>query len=89
MQRSNDTESIDSADLSDDIRRARSQLRELMDKVQCYVDNQHVHALTTNDIDEQQRLVDANPQRWLDEARHSLQAGLMFIDRTVSQPTSF
>ena len=31
----------------------------------------------------------ADPERWLENARNSLQAGVMFLERAVQQPARF
>jgi Na+/phosphate symporter len=78
---------------SDQIReRARelaNQLSELMQYAQTHVEEQHAHAQGCRDIEEMQRLTDADPFRWLDDAKRSLQQGLMFLDRAMSQPRDF
>ncbi|HDS0948116.1 TPA: hypothetical protein QDZ34_004314 [Stenotrophomonas maltophilia] len=43
----------------------------------------------SGDVDAQERYALADPERWLENARNSLQAGVMFLERAVSQPTRF
>lgn len=70
-------------------RELANQLNELMQYAQTHVEEQHAHAQGCRDIDEMQRLTDADPFRWLDDARRSLQQGLMFLDRAMAQPRDF
>jgi hypothetical protein len=76
-------------ELAYSIQRLGAELRELLQRVELHVDEQHAHAKATADIDEMQRLQDADPYRWLADAKHSLQAGVMFAERAVAQPVGF
>lgn len=70
--------------------RARSNdLAELLKEIELHIDAQHQHAKATADVDEMQRLQLADPYRWMADAKHSLQAGMMFVDRAISQQTAF
>lgn len=71
------------------IRTKATELRELLQQIELHLDDQHEHARATSDIDEMQRLQDAEPYRWLADAKHSLQSGLMFADRALTQSTGF
>ncbi|HEV7271796.1 DUF7681 family protein [Pseudoxanthomonas sp.] len=71
------------------IRTKAAELRELLQHVESHLDDQHAHAKATHDIDEMQRLQDADPYRWLADAKHALQSGVMFADRALTQPTGF
>lgn len=76
-------------ELIQDITEVRAKLSELMRKIETHVEEQHQHAKATGDIDEMQRLQDADPFRWHADAKHALQTGLMFAVRAVSQSTNF
>lgn len=67
----------------------RSDLRELLQRIELHVDDQHQHAKACEDVDEMQRLADADPYRWLADAKQALQAGMMYVDRALSQPAGF
>jgi hypothetical protein len=71
------------------VRARAAELRELLQHIELHIDDQHQHAKAASDVDEMQRLQDADPYRWLADAKHSLQSGLMFAERAISQPTSF
>lgn len=75
--------------LARDIRAKAEELRDLVKRIELAIDEQHEHAKATHDVDEMQRLTDADPYRWIADAKHSLQAGIMFAERAVSQTTSF
>lgn len=77
------------AALIDEVRAASQQLRTLLQQIENHIDDQHQHAKATGDIDEMQRLQDADPYRWHADAKHSLQAGVMFAERALAQPSSF
>ena len=77
------------ADLSEVARSKAAELRELLKLIELHIDDQHQHARAVADVDEMGRLVDADPYRWLADAKHSLQAGMMFVERAIAQPISF
>lgn len=77
------------SDLSDVARELAGGLRELLQRIELHIDDQHQHATATQDVEEMQRLTDADPYRWLADAKHSLQTGMMFAERAIAQPTSF
>lgn len=76
-------------ELIQDIIRARVELAQLMKRIESHIEEQHHHAKATDDIDEMERIQDADPYRWHADAKHALQSGLMFALRAVSQPTTF
>lgn len=78
-----------SVQFSDSLRTKAGELRELLQQIELHLNEQHAHASATRDIGEMQRLQEADPYRWLADAKHSLQAGLMFAERAVTQPTPF
>ncbi len=78
-----------SSQFIDSLRTNATQLRELLQQIELHINDQHAHASATKDISEMQRLENADPYRWLSDAKHSLQAGLMFAERAVAQPTLF
>lgn len=67
----------------------RAELGELLQEIELHIDDQHQHAKESGDIDEQQRLQECDAYRWHADAKHSLQAGVMFAERAVKQPTTF
>lgn len=77
------------AALIEKVRAASQELRMLLQQIENHLDDQHQHARATGDIDEMQRLQDADPYRWHADAKHSLQAGAMFAERALAQPSSF
>jgi len=79
----------ESSNLRTMLRMRAAELRELLQRIELHIDDQHQHAKATSDVDEMQRLTDADPYRWLADAKHSLQSGVMFADRALSQPTAF
>jgi hypothetical protein len=68
---------------------ASVQLRELLQRVELHIEDQHLHATGAEDVDEMQRLDDAKPFDWHAQAKHALQSGLMFAIRAVEQPGAF
>ncbi len=72
-----------------EVRASAAKLREVLKLIELHIDDQHAHAQGTGDIDEMERLTEADPYRWLADAKHSLQAGVMFMERAVEQPTTF
>ena len=77
------------ADLATLVRTKAGELRELLQLIESHIDEQHQHAKAAHDVDEMQRLQDADPYRWLADAKHSLQSGVMFAERAITQPTLF
>lgn len=72
-----------------EIRAKAEELRELMADAESYIDDQHIHATATQDIDELERLQTVDPYRWHADALRNLQAGIMFAMRAVEQPAGF
>ena len=89
QSRTNAHQADEPADLSGMVAAVSQQLRDLLREIETHVDEQHQHAKASMDVDEMQRLTDADPFRWLADARHSLQAGMMFAERAISQPVTF
>lgn len=75
--------------LSDMLLARAAELRELLQQIELQIDEQHEHAKASEDIDEMQRLTDADPYRWLADAKHAMQSGLMFAERATCQPVGF
>lgn len=71
------------------LRSKSTELRWLLRQVETHIDEQHQQAKAVHDIEEMQRLEDADPYRWFADAKHSLQAGFMFLERAVTQSTAF
>jgi len=76
------------AELAEAIRHATDALAELVNHAQTHIEGQMVEAHSLG-IDEQLRLSQSSPQSWLDQGKHSLQAGMMFLVRALQQPTTF
>lgn len=76
-------------DFTERLRKKAMELRELLQEIEGHVDDQHQHAKASSDIDEMQRLTDADPYRWIADAKHALSTGIMFAERAVTQPTLF
>lgn len=81
------TESRD--ELIRDIESKGEEIATLLRRLDSFIDEQHQHAKAAHDVDEMQRLQDADPFRWFAAARHELQSGFMFMKRAAEQPTSF
>lgn len=77
------------SELARDIKGMGAALREMLARIEAHVEEQHIHAQATQDVEEMQRLDDAAPLRWFEDARRSLQAGMMFAVRAVEQPAEF
>jgi predicted small metal-binding protein len=71
------------------LRTIADQARELLKEIELHIDDQHQHAKATHDVDEMERLQDADPYRWLADARHAMQSGFMFAGRAAAQPVGF
>ena len=81
-------------DLMNRIKEAGENLRLLMVDVEYHIGDQYdaVSGFTLVDkeaADEHQRLVAADPARWLYMAQDQLQTGIMYLVRSVAQPTTF
>lgn len=77
------------SNLIEAVRAKAAELEQLVLTVESHIRDQHVHAEGMRDLTEQERLDTARPFRWLDDARHNLQAGVMFLERAIHQPTTF
>lgn len=76
-------------DLMNQIKEQGAALKNLIDNVQIHVSVQYGCVDPIHECNELQRLNNANPLRWLADANHSLQVGLMELTRAVAQPTTF
>lgn len=76
-------------DLADIVRRANALLAQAVQMTQDHIDDQVAQAQSAQDMEEQERLGSADPHRWLEQGKHALQTGLMFLSRAIHQPTSF
>jgi len=61
----------------------------LLGEVHAHVGQQIVDAKNLPEKDEEHRIDDAQPQRWIAMARTDFQTGLMKLVRAVAQPTTF
>lgn len=61
----------------------------LLAKVHVHVGNQTREALNSGNKDEEQRIDEAQPHRWIAMARADFQTGVMKLVRSVAQPTTF
>lgn len=76
-------------DLMNEIKAMGVQLEALGTKVFDHVKNQIAEANDKDDETESLRLDKANPMIWVYDGASSLQKGLMFLTRSVAQPTFF
>lgn len=82
-------------DLMNEIKALGPQIEAVCAKVQAHLIAQREACATFDGEDalpkfaEQLRLDRADPQRWLNWGRDSMQANLMYLTRAVAQPTSF
>ncbi len=79
-------------DLMNKVKCVGLQLTELVDEVRLHVESQKESAVAyaaEGEEDENDRLIAAEPEKWLDTGESSLQMGLMFLTRAVAQPTTF
>lgn len=76
-------------DLMNEIKAQGEVLRELCLKIEKYHHKQVEHVININDEDEQNRLSDAEVGRWRSLGKTALQEGIMYLVRSVAQPTTF
>lgn len=76
-------------DLMNRIKAFGPELEKLCDDLFLYHENQRLRAERDKDTEEYQRIMDASPTWWRNEGRMHLQQGLMFLTRSVAQPTFF
>ena len=79
-------------DLMNRIKEAGENLRLLIVDVENHIGEQYGEvreSLDKDAADEHQRLVAADPARWLYMAQDQLQTGIMYLVRSVAQPTTF
>lgn len=74
-------------DLMNRIKAQGALLEQLVTDVRYHVDQQMVDS--EGDYDEIDRIIAANPDRWVEIAMTDLQTGLMALTRAVAQPTTF
>ncbi len=72
-------------DLMNRIKAFGPELEKLCSDIASYLNDQDINA----DHQETARLGKANPLYWADEGITTLQKGLMFLTRSVAQPTFF
>lgn len=76
-------------DLMNRIKEHAEATKQLTLEVRRHLQKQAQAAVTSNDIDEQDRIFDANPEVFHHEGTMKLQTGFMLLTRAVAQPTSF
>ena len=76
-------------ELVSEIRGKAAELRDVLARIELHISEQHQHAQATDDVEEMQRLHDAEPFHWFDAAKTNLQTGVMCALRAVEQPTAF
>ena len=80
-------------DLMNEIKAKGLELARLVDFLRANASKQLIkandHGSKTEDWAEHDRLIAAQPDRWIDIAEDHLQQGLMALTRAVAQPTSF
>lgn len=81
--------SQDEIDLMNEIKAFGPQLQALCEKIENHIDKQHAHAYHVPADPEADRLDDADPIAWMGMGKQSMQEGLMFLTRSVAQPTFF
>lgn len=79
-------------DLMNDIKKQGIALKEIIDRVNDYLSTQRDavdHMPQEQQVEEEFRLNDAEPEIWVFHAKKELQSGLMSLTRSVAQPTFF
>jgi septal ring factor EnvC (AmiA/AmiB activator) len=76
-------------ELVTELRAKAAELRDVLARVELHISEQHEHAQTTEDLEEMQRLTNAEPFKWFESAKTHLQTGVMHAFRAVEQPTTF
>lgn len=86
-------------DLMNEIKALGPQIESLTDRIRAHIDGQYekakqdaatgVEVLMQNAEDENARLLAADPYKWLNWGRDSMQSNLMLLTRAVAQPTFF
>lgn len=85
---SHDT-STAATELAEALKAKAIELCELFACIDAHIDEQHQEARAAMNIDEMKRLTAADPLRWLADAKHNMQSGVMFALRAVEQPVAF
>jgi xanthine dehydrogenase iron-sulfur cluster and FAD-binding subunit A len=79
------------ADLMNEAKALGAQFEELIGRLRtCHANQRHAAgaALTPENEAERQRLLNAEPERWLAMGRTDIQTGVMKIVRSIAQPAS-
>ncbi|WP_335983626.1 DUF7681 family protein [Acinetobacter haemolyticus] len=76
-------------DLLNEIKSQGESLEVLTNKLRDHILNQFQTAFDFDDAVEDQRLIKAQPERWLNTGITNIQQGLMALTRAVGQPTNF
>ncbi|MBP8005377.1 MAG: hypothetical protein KAZ18_00515 [Acinetobacter sp.] len=76
-------------DLLNEIKSQGESLEVLTNKLRDHICDQFQTAFDNDDADEDQRLIKAQPERWLNAGITNIQQGLMALTRAVGQPTNF
>ena len=64
-------------------------IRDVQDHLDSQIDLAAAEDASETGSEEFNRIVDANPDRWVEIATTDLQTGLMALTRAVAQPTTF
>ena len=85
--------------LMNEIKELGARIQEVSGKVRAHIDQQYVEcredlgtgdeALEAKAKNEMERLLAADPYKWLNWGTDSMQSALMYMTRAVAQPTSF
>ena len=73
-------------DLINEIKAKGVELGSLVAKLKVRAVRQRLHAISVSEIE---RLVETEPEYWVEIGKRHLQEGLMALTRSVAQPTSF
>ncbi|WP_323162824.1 hypothetical protein [Stenotrophomonas maltophilia] len=76
-------------DINAQMEQASWMLDELVQTVQARIHAQLASLADSGDVEAQEQFTRADPERWLENARNSLQSGLMFLARANHQPPNF
>lgn len=85
--------------LMNEIKELGPVIEKLSEKIRAHIDAQYqktitdeasgVEVLMQNAKDERERLIAADPYKWLNWGRDGMQSNIMYLTRAIAQPTSF
>lgn len=76
-------------DLMNKIKALGPQIEDLIEEVRLFILNKSQAARNALDIETQDRLRDATPERFAALSKTEFQTGLMYLTRAIAQPTFF